>query len=89
MKRLLLACLILAGCGHKSVDTTFYLPDAVQGSQPFCVSNRSLGDVRIPHGPTIHSGQMVNAAVVQDFQWGFDTPKPATDRQDVDCFVVE
>ncbi len=86
MKRLAFL-LLLAGCGSKQ-SITVYLPDAVQGSQPFCLSNRASSDVILPHGATVHPGQMVRASVVSDFQWGFTNPEPATDRQDVDCFVV-
>ncbi len=74
------------GLGNHPI--TVYLPDAVQGSQPFCLSNRANSDVILPHGATVHPGQMVRASVVSDFQWGFTNPEPATDRQDVDCFVV-
>ena len=90
MKRLaLVAFLGLAGCASKPHPVTFYLPDAVQGSQPFCLSNRSDVDVRIPHGATLKPGQMIRASVVRDFEWGFSSPEPATDRADVDCFVIE
>ena len=86
MKRLALL-LLLAGCS-KPAPITFYLPMAVQDSQPFCVSNRSDAVVQIPHGATIHPGQMVRASETRDFEWGFTNPEPATERQDVDCFVV-
>ena len=88
LKRLaFLLILGVAGC-HKSTSTTFYLPEAVQGSQPFCLSNRSNADVKIPHGATVQPGQMVRAGVVVDFKWGFSI-EPATERQDVDCFVIQ
>jgi hypothetical protein len=67
---------------------TFYLPDAAQGSQPFCLSNRSKSDIQIPSGPVILPGQTVNASVTHDYEWGFSNPVPSTDRGDVDCFVV-
>lgn len=86
MKRLLLV-LALTGCASRQT-VTFNLPDAVQGSQPFCISDRGSSDVQIPHGATLHPGQMVRASVVTDFEWGFTDPEPATERQDVDCFVV-
>lgn len=88
MKRLILLTVLgAAGCGSKQ-SITVYLPDAAQGSEPFCISDRGSSDVRIPHGATIHPGQMIRASVVKDFEWGFTNPEPATDRQDVDCFVV-
>lgn len=84
----LLLALALSGCAVNRKAVTVYLPDAAQDSQPFCLSNRTSGDVQIPHGATIHPGQMVRAAVVKDFQWGFTLPETSTDREDVDCFVV-
>ncbi len=89
MKRAsLLLILGLAGCSSNPAPTTFYLPDADQGSQPFCLSNRSKADVLIPHGATIHPGQMIQVAETRDFEWGFTYPEPATERSDVSCFVV-
>jgi hypothetical protein len=67
---------------------TVYLPDANQATATLCVSNRTHTTVIIPHGVAIKAGHAVNASVVRDFQWEFGTPYPATDRADVDCFVV-
>lgn len=89
MKRFaLIAVLALAGCKTVAHPVTFYLPDAQQDSQPFCLSNRSDADINLPDGQKVHPGQMVRASVVVDFQWGFGYPEPATKRADVDCFVI-
>ncbi len=84
MTKLILILLL----GSHPHPTTFYLPMATQDARPFCVSNRSRGPVRIPNGPTIEPNQMVRASVVTDFDWGFTIPEKATERGDVDCFVV-
>ena len=36
---------------------TFYLPDAHQDSQPFCLSNRSQSDIQIPDGRLFAQGR--------------------------------
>jgi len=68
---------------------TIYLPDAAQGSQPLCISNRASFPVKIANGPTLKTGQAVNASVVRDFAWGFTNPATTTDRTDVDCYVIK
>lgn len=68
---------------------TVYLPNVVRGSEPMCLVNRGTVDVSVYNGPTLHGDQMVNIAVVHDFEWGFDTPSEATKRTDVDCLVIQ
>lgn len=75
--------------GITTPTITVFLPDAGHGSQPLCISNRTHTDLSIPHGPTIRPAQMVTASVERDYQWGFSPAEPATDRQDVDCLVVQ
>jgi hypothetical protein len=69
--------------------THLYLPDAVQGSQPFCVSNRTRNDLTVGKDFVLRPNYTVNVAVARDYQWGFDTPQPSTDRTDVNCFVIQ
>jgi hypothetical protein len=72
-----------------STTLTVFMPDARQGTQPLCISNRSTSDLEIPHGPTIKPGQSITASVVRDFQWSFAAPQTATVRADVDCLVIQ
>jgi hypothetical protein len=82
--------LVLAiDAGHPTTTLTVFLPVAGQGSQPLCISNRTKTDLQIPHGPTIHPGKMITATVERDFEWGFPPAEPSTDRQDVDCVVIQ
>lgn len=85
-------CVITFALAYKINRPTpqmFYLPDAAQGSQPVCLSNHARGDLQVANGPLLHPGESVEASVVEDFNWGFTNPTRATDRHDVDCFVIE
>jgi hypothetical protein len=81
------SCIVMA-FDERYSTVTVYMPDAGLGSQPLCISNRGTRPVMISHGPTLAVGQSVTASVVTDFQWGFTTPAPASDRADVDCVVI-
>ena len=85
MNRLLLGCLILAGCGSpRQIDVT--MPQGVSPvmTDAFCLVNRGSSDIKIGNG-------RADGVLGPDGRWKFvltysDTWNP--NLTDVDCLVI-